>query len=182
MVIVLSMLIQLVNYGIFINFSILRHLAWHMGHHLTRNEWAIQEGFIIFLFDFLMIYMLRILKRLICDQRCMCILGLMSLKCLGLNCVADGIAYGGHSLISCCLRYDWTLIDGMILLYIALRWLHWQLIGIHHALLIHRGPVIHGVLCTLHTQSSLIEVERCSSRYCKRRSWNLLHYIIIKIS
>lgn len=54
----------------------------------------------------------------------MSVLSLMSLKCLRLNGVSDRIAYSGHGLIAGSLRYYWALIDGMVLLDVALRWLH----------------------------------------------------------
>jgi len=41
MVIILYMLIQLMDHGIFIKFSILRDLAWYVAWDLTRNEWSI---------------------------------------------------------------------------------------------------------------------------------------------
>lgn len=98
----------------------------------------------------------------------MSVLSLMSLKCLRLNGVSDRIAYSGHSLIAGSLRYYWALIDGMVLLDVALRWLHGQLIGIGGALLIHHGSVVHSVLGARDAQSPLVEVERRSSWYCER--------------
>ena len=96
----------------------------------------------------------------------MSVLSLMSLKCLCLNGVSHRIAYCGYSLIASSLRYYWALIDGMVLLDVALRWLHRQLIGA--ALLIHHGSVVHSVLGARDAQSPLVEVEGRSSWYCER--------------